>query len=187
MFSRSSIRKLIVITYPIYLLICLYGVTSANAEEIRVGYVDMQRAIDESRVGRQAKKEFEEEYGKTKTVLEQKKQEFENLKGAFAKQHDSLNEQARREKQEKLISMEKDLKRSFQDSEDMLRRKNSALLSELVKQLRDVVADYGREQGFTLILEKGAAPVLFADNRIDVTGDVVKLFDQSGAKRAKNP
>jgi outer membrane protein len=45
----------------------------------------------------------------------------------------------------------------------------------------DVLDRYARENGFIVILDTSAqnTPILFASTNIDVTQDIVKLFDQA--------
>ena len=151
----------------------------AAAPDMKVGYVDMQKALAASSAGKDAQKKYEAEVKKLQAKLDDKKGEFEKLRQAYQKQRDSLSEKAKQEKEEELLGREKELKRTFQDSQEALRRKNAQLVGELVERLKKVVDEYGRAQGFTLILEKGGQGLLFADAKIDVTDDVVQKFDSA--------
>jgi outer membrane protein len=111
--------------------------------------------------------------------LDTKKKKLETLQENFKKQSSSLSREAKVSKQEEIIALEKDLKRSFQDTQDQLRRKNAQVVRELLVKLRKVVNDVGDAQSFTVILEKGGDSVLYADNSIDITDTVVKRFDAS--------
>ena len=153
--------------------------TVAATPDMKVGFVDIQKALASSDAGKDAQKRYDAEVKKLQAKLDDKKSEFEKLRQAYTKQKDSLNEKARAEKEEELMSREKELKRAFQDSQDSLRRKNAQLVGELVEKLRKIVDEYGKDEGFTLILEKGGQTVLFADAKIDVTDDIVKKFDSS--------
>ncbi|MFN8392247.1 MAG: OmpH family outer membrane protein [Bdellovibrionota bacterium] len=162
-------------------LLGLFGTVSAAhaAPDVRVGYVDIQRALASSVAGKSAQKKYEDEVKRLQASLDGKKGEFEKLKSSYVKQKDSLNDKARADKEEELRSREKDLQRAFQDSQETLRRKNTQLVGELVEKMKKVVDEYGKQQGFTVILEKGAQSVLYADSKIDITDSIVEKFDQS--------
>ena len=146
--------------------------------EVRVAYVDLQRALSESDSGKTAEGKFQEEVKKARGGIDAKKKEFDSLQESTKKQKDSLAPKALAEKEEKLMALEKELKRMIQDGEDTLRRRNSQLVGELVKKLRAVVDQVGKEDGYTLIFEKGGqSPVLYADQGIDITDKVVKKFN----------
>ena len=139
--------------------------------EVRVAYVDLQRALSESDSGKTAEGKFQEEVKKARGGIDAKKKEFDSLQESTKKQKDSLAPKALAEKEEKLMRM-------IQDGEDTLRRRNSQLVGELVKKLRAVVDQVGKEDGYTLIFEKGGqSPVLYADQGIDITDKVVKKFN----------
>ena len=166
------------------ILLGLFGLVAVSlpgqalaAPELRVGYVDLQKALTNSKLGSAAQKKYEEEVKAAQAKLDVKKKEFEGLQDAFQKQKESLNDKARAEKQEQLINREKDLKRTFQDSQEALRRRNNQLVGDLIKDIRKAVNEVGKAENFTLILEKSAQSVLYADNSIDVTDKVVKKFD----------
>ena len=145
---------------------------------LKVGYVDLQRALSESEAGKTAEGKFQEEVKKARGGIDSKKKEYDALQEAVKKQKDSLSAKALAEKEEKLMSMEKDLKRTIQDGEDALRRKNAQLVGDLVKKLREIVNQIGKDDGYTMIFEKGTqSPVLFADQSIDITEKVVKKFN----------
>lgn len=164
----------------IFLLLTL-GVSNALAEKeaIVVGFVDMQRALSSSIEGKKAQKEYEQKVKSVQSELDKKKQEFSRMREDFGKQKASLNELARTEKEEKLIVVEKDLKRLFEDSQESLRRENIKVVGDLLKKLHAVVDEVGRRDGFTIILEKSSQAVLYADNKIDITDKVIQQFDKT--------
>ena len=149
-----------------------------SAPELRVAYVDIQKALELSKSGKKAQKGYEQEVKSAQKELDRKKDKFSKLRGDFEKQRGALKETSRLEREEELLQMERDLKRSFKDSQEKLRRRNTLLVADLVKELRRAVSDVGQKKGFTFIFEKGSQAVLYADSNIDITNEVVKVFDQ---------
>jgi len=147
--------------------------------DIRIAYVDLEKALSGSKAGMQAQKEYEAEVKNAQTDLDKKKKEFQRSQEDMSKARASLSDDARVQREEKLMTLEKDLKRTLQDSQESLRRKNAKLVGDLVKKLRDVVNEVGKKEGFTVILEKSSQSVLYADASIDITDKVVQAFDQS--------
>ncbi|HQH26095.1 MAG TPA: OmpH family outer membrane protein [Oligoflexia bacterium] len=152
------------------------------APEVRIGVVDMQRVLASSKEGVKAQKSYETEVKKAQEEVDKKKSEYETLKKSFDKQRDSLNDSARTQKEEELISMEKEVTRSFQDAKEQLRRKNMTIVSDLVKTIRKVVEKIGENDGYTLVLEKSAQGVLFAAESTDITEKVIEQYNSKGGK-----
>ncbi len=163
--------------------LCLgLGLSSVSAvaapdPQLRIASVDMQKALIGSKSGSEAQKKYEEEVKKSQAQLDEKKKSFEAQKQEFDKQAASLNEKARAEREEKLRGTEKELRRSFADLQDKLRRTNGQLVGDLVKKIREIVERIGKEEGYTLVLEKGSPALLYADSQVDLTDRVIKEFD----------
>lgn len=122
------------------------------APELKVGYVDMQKALAATDAGKDAQKKYEAEVKKLQAKLDDKKGDFEKLQGSYQKQKDSLSDKAKTEKEEELLAHEKELKRTFQDSQETLRRKNAQLVGELLEKMRKIVDEFGKNEGYTVIL-----------------------------------
>jgi outer membrane protein len=165
-------------------LIFLLPSLALSESAFRVAYVDMQKALESSNAGKLAQKSYEKEVKGAQQEIDKMKKEFERKRESFEKQKGSLNEVAFAEKKEELLSIERDVKRSFQDSQAKLRRKNASIVSELIKELKKTVSDIGSDKDYTVILEKGSQAVLYADNSIDITDEVIDRFnDQMKGKK----
>ena len=60
-------------TNSVFAILALVLVSfTARAAEVKIGYIDMQKAIQETAAGKKAKKELEDEFNKKKKDLEKK-------------------------------------------------------------------------------------------------------------------
>lgn len=151
--------------------------TTSAAADIKIAVVDIQKALASSKIGQDAQKKYEIELKKAQGQIDKKKGEYDQLQSSLEKQRGSLNSKALAEKEEQLVSMEKDLKRSFQDKREELRRENMRLVGELVGKIKKIVEVLAKDEGYTIVLEKNAQGALYADSKIDITDGVVKKFD----------
>lgn len=171
--KKLSILSVVIAVF----VVAPFAGTASAAPELRIAYVDLQKALAESKAGKKAQKSYEQEVKQAQAKIDKKKDEFEKLRASFQSQRDSLNKEALAEKEEKLLAMEKDIKRSFTDSQETLRRKNAQIVNELVKDVRKVVDEVGKAKNFTFILEKNAQAVLYTDSSLDITDEVVAKFN----------
>lgn len=144
----------------------------------KLAVVDLQEALSRTSQGERAQKEYEKEVKGLQEDIDEKKEEFERLSKELSKQRNSLSEEALMSKEEKLIELKKDLERSVRDSKEKLRRRNAQLVSGLLEKMREVVQELGKEEGYTLVVEKGAQGVLFVDASVEVTDQVVARFNK---------
>src|SRR6266540_4678138 len=75
--------------------------TPARAEQ-KIAYVDLQRALNEIEEGKAAKANLKREFDQKQKMLDDKKSEFDRLRGEFEKQAMVMSEQARKDKQSEL-------------------------------------------------------------------------------------
>ena len=73
--------------------------------------------------------------------------------------------------------------RSFQDAKEQLKRRNVTLVSDLIKDIRKVVEELGRDEGYTVILEKNAQGVMYTDDALDITDKVVERYNAKDSKK----
>ena len=66
----------------------LVGMCSlAGAQEIKLGYVDLQRALNECEAGKKAKEEFKRQVERLQSDLEKQKKQIEGLKEQLEKKN----------------------------------------------------------------------------------------------------
>ena len=175
--------------YSLVLMLTVIGLSAAASRPVyaasspSIAVVDMQRVLTASKEGQRAQKAYEIEVKKAQESVDKKKGEYESLKKAFDKQRDSLNQQAKAQKEEELIGIEKEVARSFQDAKEQLKRKNMTLVASLVKDIRKTVDEVGNSEGYMMILDKNSPGVLFASETNDITDKVIELYNSQGSKK----
>jgi outer membrane protein len=152
---------------------------AAAREDVRIGYVDLQRAIFSSNPGKEARRSLDERTDKLKKDLEKKQEEVRTIKAEFDKQSAILSPDARAEKERDLQRRIRELERLKQDSEDELNRRDQELSKRILGEVREVVRQIGGKGNYTLILERNAAGVLYAANGVDLTEEVIKAYNAS--------
>lgn len=155
----------------------------ATAGDVRIGYVDLQRAIFSSNAGKEARKSLDERTDRLKKDFEKREEELRRLRAEYLKQSAVLSPEARSDKERELQVKGRELQRLQQDYEDELNRKDAELSKRILGEVREVVKLVGGKGNYTLILEKNSAGVLYAANGIDLTDDVIKAYNATkGAK-----
>jgi outer membrane protein len=179
MFRNATQGKVIILCGVFALL--LSG-AMAYAAEMKIGYVDIQRALNESDAGKKAKVIMESEYGKFQTEIARRRKELQDFQETMQKQGMMLSEQARKEKERDYQNKVKDAKRWTEDRQAELKQKEVELTKAALQGLGAVVKKLGEEEKFTLILEKNELFILYASGAIDLTDRVIELFNATSKK-----
>ena len=155
--------------------------TSVFAADQKLGYIDMQRALNGSEAGKEAKEQLAAKVKKYQDEINVKQEELKKLKEELEKQGMLLSDSARASKERDYQNRLKDFQRYTKDAQDELQGKDEELTRKILEGMEKVIQEYGRQKGFTFIFVKNES-MLFVDDKADLTEDVLKLFNANRKK-----
>ena len=164
------------------------GAAQEGNAKIRIGYVDLVRAMAETEGGKKAQEQLKKEAKRSERSLIKQKNRVEKLKNEIEKKGMVLKEQ----EQEALARDYRDGMRSFEreykDAEEDLKLRDRQLSGKILLELHQIVAELGEKGNYTIILEGNNTVVLYGKRNIDLTDDVIKSHNKrfaAGRKRKK--
>ena len=161
------------------------GQEPADLDDIKVGYVDLQTALNESQAGKKAKETFKAQMSRMEKKLESRKKKIDQLKADLEKKALLLKEDERLALQRDYRHEARDFKRLYEDSKQELELKDKELTNRIVAELRQIVYDLGEQGNYTVILEGNNTVVLFGAKAIDLTKSVISSYDKKGTRIAQ--
>jgi outer membrane protein len=156
---------------------------SAWAADGKIGYIDMQRALNSSEAGKEAKDQLQVKLKKYQEQINAKQEELQKLKTDLEKQGVDLSETARAAKEKDYQQKLKDFQRFAKDAEEDLQARDGEFTKKLVEAMSKVVNEYGRKNSYTMIFDARGAGMLYADQKADLTDEVIKSFNASNPKK----
>lgn len=148
------------------------------AAETKIGFVDMQKAIQETSTGKKAKKELEDEFNKKKKDLDKMEAEIKKKGEDFEKRSMAMNEEARTKKQTELQNEMRKYQEQAAKSQMEIQKRERDLTAPIVTKLRSIIEDIAKKEDFSMILEKSEQSVMWAKKEADLTERVVKQFEK---------
>ena len=158
-----------------------------HAEEIKLGYVDLQKALNDSEAGKSAKEKFKGEVEKAEQSLEKRKSEVEKLKEELEKKGLLLNEEQRDALERDYRDKMGDFERVYKNLQQELQIRDRQLTGRILEDLRAVVQRIGEQGSYTVILEGNNTVVLYGAKAIDLTDTIIKAYNQKGTKVSQSP
>ena len=146
------------------------------------GVVDLQRCLNDSKLGKQFKAEFTGEAEQLKADLESEEAELKTLREELERQGLVLSETAKKEREAAYNKRLDAFKGRFKESQQALQRKDQELTRKVLKGLQGIIGELGDTGGYTLIVEKQEAGVIFMSSASDITDEVVRRYDQTAGK-----
>jgi outer membrane protein len=145
--------------------------------EPKLGYVDLQRALNESDAGKKAREDFKVRVDKAQGQLKKQKDELDGLKEQLEKKALVMKEDERGNLEDEYRRKLRDFERNYKDSQADLQKKDNELTGGIIKDLQDIIREYGEREGYTLILEATSSAVLYGSKSADLTDVVLQQYN----------
>ncbi len=173
--------------FVVLMLVCFALIASpalfaspVEAQDQKIGYVDLQKALNLSASGKAAKEKIKAKVQGYDAEVQQRQEELKKLKEDLEKQAMLLSEEARNNKERSYQQKVKDYQRFTKDIQETLQQTDADLTRKILESLLKVVQDVGKSEGYAIILEKTESSLVYADESIDITNEVIKVFDKQG-------
>lgn len=145
------------------------------AAQAKIGYVDLQRALNEVEEGKAAKALLKKDFDEKQRQLDAKKTEFEKLRGDFEKQAVVMNEQARRDKAADLDKRAMELQQIYQQLQGELMKREQEITGGIFGKMRTLVRELAEADGIAVVLE--ANNLVYAQPSLDLTNELIRKFN----------
>jgi outer membrane protein len=163
----------------IMMVLALVGFAiTASAAETKVGYVDLQKAIQSSVAGKKAKDQLDGEFKKRKETLDKKKADIEKMGQDLEKKKAVLSEEVFGKKQLELQEEMMKFQKVIAENQLEMEKKQGELLEPIFSKMSKVVEKVAHEKGYSMVLERKGQSVLFAEKAVDLTDDVITTFEK---------
>lgn len=161
---------------------CLFCfAVSAHAADAKLGFVDVQKVLNMSDAGKDAKDQLAAKVKKYQDEINVKQDELKKLKEDIEKQGVLLSESARASKEKDYQQKLKEFQRFTKDAQDELQGKDEEFTRKILEDIEKVVQEFGRKNGFTFLFVKNETMV-YADEKADQTEAVLKVLNEQRKK-----
>jgi len=157
-------------------LLCALA-AGAKADSLKLGYVDLQRALNESSAGKSAKEKFKVQVDRLQVDLKKKKDALDAMKEQLEKKASVMKDEEARNLEKDYQRRLRDFERAYKDSQGELQQKDNELTVELLKELQGVIEQFGKENGYSIILEQSSSSVLYGSPELDLTEQIIARYN----------
>ena len=177
-------KKIVVVVAIAFSIISCNKTTEAAA--YKTAYIDTQKMMEDYTEA----KELDEKY-KTKgevmgRELEVAAKQLKAEMNSFQQNAMAKGQEKKKKKGAQLQQREQELQYAQQAMMQQLQTESGKEMDTLVKSVKQLIKDYGKEKGYDYIYGTGdAATVLYAKDSYDITKDVVKMINEKYAAKPK--
>jgi outer membrane protein len=153
----------------------------ASAPPLKIATIFGQNAIVSTQEGQKASAALTTRYAPKKDEFTRKQAELQTLREQLKRTQATMNTDARDKLNQAIDAKNKELQRLGEDSQAALEQEEGAMLQELGDKLLQIVRQYASRNGYAVVLDVSLpnGPVVWASPSVDITNEIVKLYDQA--------
>ena len=149
----------------------------SDAQGVKFAFVDFQKFAAKSKRAQNQQQKFAQMVDAKRVALENKKKEMDTLNEQLQKQGPMLKEETRNEKIKQLGIKEMELKLAEKEAQNSLQNEQREQQEIFRRDITKIINQLRSQKNYTLIFDSAA--LLSADDALDITDEVVQLYDAS--------
>ena len=170
--------------YYFLFALSLAGISqSLHAQDIKLGFVNTVRLMNEAPQSEAAKERLKNEFKSRDEKIVALQNELKGLEDEMNKNATVMSESVRKKNERNIISLKRDIKRAKEEFNEDLNIRRNEELTKLQKQVYDTIVALAKEKNYDVIFGDS---VLFASTRVDLTNQVLEKLQQEFNQTAAN-
>jgi outer membrane protein len=147
----------------------------------KTGVINIRAAIAQTAEGKQASAELQSQFASRQSELESMNKQINDVRQRLDTGAGKLSQEEATRLQRQGESMARQLQRKQDEYQEDVQGAQADVFDRIGRKMVDVLDRYARENGIVLVLDSSAqnTPVLFVSPNIDITQDIVRLFDNA--------
>lgn len=162
-----------------------------HAEDVKLGTVDLRRALAETEDGRKARATLKKDFDKKQKELDEQQEEVKKAIEDLNKKRTLLPADTVRQKEAELQERVGKVQQTYMRHQQDLAAKEEEATKPIVERLQRIIAKIAAAENLTMVFDQNMG-VVFAKPHLDLTNEVIRRFNAGeekggGAAAAKKP
>lgn len=160
-----------------YGLVFLLGIfvlaAPAQAQEFRLGYVNLDRIIREAVPAKAAQSKLEQEFSRREKELQEQGVNLKGMAEKLEREAPTLSETQRATRQKQLVEQDRDFQRKRREFQEDLNARRNEELQQVFERANRVVRQLADAEKYDLILQEA----VYVNPKHDITEKVIKALN----------
>ncbi|HWV38487.1 MAG TPA: OmpH family outer membrane protein [Vulgatibacter sp.] len=170
---------------PLAVVAAILMPIAAQAAEVKIGYVDLQRALNEVEEGQTAKARLKAKFERSQAQLDQEQASLKARREELDKKRLAMDEATLRQKAEELDKEFVRVSGLYSKLQKELSDEEREATAQIFKKMRTLIADMAEKQGFTYVLEMNESGLLYGPPSLDLTNELVRAYNAANRSAKK--
>lgn len=162
-------------TFLVFLI--LFCLTSSSfAAGSRIGFINLQKAVANTKEWKKQLTGFKQEFKKAQTLIAAREKKVKAMYEEITKQSFVLDPALKKSKEDRFRKEKVEFERFVQDKNDEFGRKEKEITEKIIAKMIKVVRKIGAEKKISLIMDEKT--LIYSDSGLDITDIAVKTYDR---------
>lgn len=159
---------------PLLAVACMFLAGPVNAE-VKIGFVNSQRILNDAPQAAKAKKKLEREFEKRDQELLKLSKQLQSVQESLEKNSVTLSESERRNKEREFNDLNRDFLRKQREFKEDLNLRQNEEMAAIYERVNKVIKGIAEVDKYDIIFQEA----VYANPRIDLTDKVIKALADS--------
>jgi outer membrane protein len=152
--------------------------TAAQDEPIKIGIVDLQQAVSSTDEGKVAREEMARKQREAEAMMAPLYERYKALEDDLKAKKFVLSDESLFQKQLDLAEVRNQIENKMKEIEGQLKVDQARIQEPLVTKLRTIINETGRDEGFTMIMQRGGAGLIYTREALDITDLIISKYNK---------
>jgi len=143
----------------------------------KVGLVNIQEAILSTAEGKKSMADLQKKYQPRQQEIQKENQDIQAITDQLQKQAATLSDEEQRNLNRQLEEKQKLLKRTQEDAQADFGTDRDEMFRRIGQKMVKVIQDFAPKNGYSLVIGSDQVPIYFAATEVELTDQIVKLYD----------
>jgi outer membrane protein len=157
--------------------LALAPVPASSATEVKLAFVDLQRALNEVEEGKVAKATLKKEFDQKQKLLDEKQEELKRMKAELDKQAVVMAEEPRKEKQAELDRKFIEVQGLFVQLQKELSEKEREMTRGIFDKMGSIIREIAEADQVTMVFERNDSGLLYAPVSLDLSNELIRKYN----------
>lgn len=153
----------------------------AQSPPTKPATINVQSAILSTKEGRKAAEELTNRFTSQKQALEKEQADLTALQSRMRSGSATLSKEAKDRLIADIDARTKDWNRESQDFNNEVQEAEAKIMNDVGQKMLDLIQKYASQHGvfFVADVSNPRTPVIWADSSLDITNEIIKLYDEA--------
>lgn len=165
------------------------GATSAAPAPTKIAVINLNLAIGSTAEGKQASAEIRAQFAPRQTELQNLQKQIEGIQQRLQNGQSTLSDDEKARLQEQYTLLGRRFQREQQDLTDDGQDANQTAVNKIGQKLMPILEKFAKANGYGVVIDESSqnTPVVYAANQVDITQQIVKLYDEAYPVKSAAP